>query len=158
MLLSVSIYVLPRLSYCILVWYSASAYLINKLFVVQKKCIRAVCNLQYNESTNNHFKELNLLKLEEIYRIDLLSHYFSTFKLNMNPNLRSVLLSNSDYHNYNTRNRSLLATPLFNRSQTQRCFLYRGVGEWNALPDSLKSLEYKGTFRKKVKEHLVLQY
>ena len=150
--------ILPHFSYCILVWYSASAYLISKLFVVQKKCIRAICSLQYNESTNDHFKELNLLKLEDIYRSALLSHYFSTFKSNMNPNLRSALLSNSDYHNYSTRNRSNIAIPLFNRSQTQRCFLYRGVGEWNALPDSVKSLEYKRTFCKKIKERLMSQY
>ena len=149
---------MPHLNYCILVWYSASAYLINKLFIAQKKCIRAICSLQYNESTNDHFRELNLLKLEEIYRAALLSHFFSTFKLNMNPNLRSTLLSNSDYHNYNTRNSSRIMTPLFKCSQTQKSFLFRGVGEWNALPDSLKSLDCKGTFCKNVKEHLLSQY
>ena len=111
-----------------------------------------------NVEITEHFKELNLLKLEEIYRTALLSHFFSTFKLDMNPNLRSTLLSNSDYHSYNTRNSALITTPLFNRSQTQRSFLFRGVGEWNALPDSLKSLEYKGTFSKNVKEHLLSQY
>ena len=150
--------ILPSLYYGIILWYSAPQYLVHKLFVTQKKCIRAINNLQYNTSTGIYFKNLNLLKLEDIYRINLLNHFHDTIFLEINTNLKSILYPHEIYHDYPTRNRTDLVLPLVNRSKTQRGFYYRGINEWNSLPPYMKQLRSKTKFHKNLVDLTLSQY
>ena len=150
--------ILPRLYYGIILWYSAPQYLVQKLSVIQKKCIRAICNLQYNTSTGSHFKNLKLLKLEDIYRVNLLNHFHDTLSLNINTNLKSILYPHEIIHNYSTRNRTDLIQPLVNRTKTQQGFYCRGIREWNSLPAYLKQTRSKTRFHRSIVDLTLSQY
>ena len=114
--------VLPHLNYGIIVWYSAPSFIIQRIFVSQKKFIRAICGLEYNQTTRPHFKDLNLLKLSEIYKRNLLLHFYDTIFEDMNPNLQNIIESHSAFHNYNTRIKSNLVLPQVNRTKTRLNF------------------------------------
>ena len=45
----------PYLTHGIEAWHSAPQYLINKLFMIKDKAIRAISNINYNDHTNIHF-------------------------------------------------------------------------------------------------------
>ena len=66
----------PYLTYGIEAWHSAPQYLINKLFVIQKKAIRAISNLNYNDHTNIHFKNLKILKLQDVFKENIMVFFF----------------------------------------------------------------------------------
>ena len=83
--------VVPHLNYGIVLWYSAPSYVIQKLFIAQKKCVRAICNLSFNETTEPHFRKLKLLKLCDVYRKNLLVHFHDTVYSNLNSNLKSIM-------------------------------------------------------------------
>ena len=55
-----------QLSYCNLIWGKAPQTYINKLFIAQKRIIRIFKNRPRTYHTNNDFKDLGILKVNEI--------------------------------------------------------------------------------------------
>ena len=131
----------PHLLYGIEIWYGALQINKDRIFKLQKKAIRAVNCLPYNHHTNDFFKSMELLKLEDIYKQKLLVNMFK------NQNLTTL----SDIHGHNTRHRNDILLPRFNRTRTQLSCFYQGILNWNSLPDDIKSLQYVTAFKNSVK-------
>ena len=95
----------PHFTYGILAWGSNT----SRMFQMQKKCVRLISNSKYNAHTNPLFLSLNLLKLEDIYKINILKCYFQYCH-----NLLPFYLQNlnfrqrSDVHQHSTRNKNFL--------------------------------------------------
>ena len=68
----------------------------------------------------NIFESMKLLKIDDLYKVKILSHMFIQFD-------QSSYTSQSEIHSYNTRNRGNITTPFFDRSQSQSTRLYRGL-------------------------------
>ena len=127
--------ILPYLTYCIEAWYAAPRYLSHRVHVLQKKSIRAIYDLDYNDHTNNYFKCNSILKLEDLYNVRACSLVFKC--IHLNENSISNLACHSDFHSYNTRNANKLVAPRYKRTVTQSSYMYRSVIEWNALPEDI---------------------
>ena len=56
----------PYLSYCSEIWRNTYKTIINCVYVLQKKVLRIVCNVDYQYHSNVLFKELRMLKLFDI--------------------------------------------------------------------------------------------
>ena len=149
--------ILPYLTYGIESWYGAPRYMSGKVSVLQKKAIRNVFNLPYNSPTNQYFKSNNILKLSDLYNLSLCSHVFNYIKSPDN-NLNSRLHPNSQIHNHNTRNRTNLVIPRFNRSATQSSFIYSSITEWNKLSSDIKNCESNQVFKSKLKRYYCSLY
>ena len=97
--------IVPHFTYGILAWGSNT----SRMFQMQKKCVRLITNSKYNAHTNPLFLSLNLLKLEDIYKINILKFHFQYCH-----NLLPFYLQNlnfrqqSDVHQHNTRNKNFL--------------------------------------------------
>ena len=70
----------PYLLYCILIWGSASRSNINSLYFKQKKVVRIINHSDYFDSSSPIFKNLNLLKLEDIFNLYCVDFIYSTLK------------------------------------------------------------------------------
>ena len=66
--------ILPHLTYSVILWGNNCRY-ISQLHV-QKKSIRIVANVKYNDHTEPILKSFNLLKLNEIFKINVLKFYY----------------------------------------------------------------------------------
>ena len=66
---------IPHLLYGIEIWYGIHQYNNDRVFKLQKKAIRAINCLSYNSHTNDYFKSMNLLKLEDMYKQRALFFY-----------------------------------------------------------------------------------
>ena len=146
------------LAYGIEIWYSAPAYILNKIFICQKKIIRAICNLGYFDHTNNSFKSLCILKLEDLYKVNLSTVFFDAIILNKNANVLPNLRTRNDFHNYPLRNSSHLILPFFHYSRTQRGFLYRGISIWNSLPSNIKNCKSGKCFKARLAFYYLSTY
>ena len=69
--------ILPHINCCILSW----GYNSNKIFMLQKKAIRAINSAGYNAHTEPLFKLYNLLKVEDIYKFRLLVFIITRFMI-----------------------------------------------------------------------------
>ena len=92
--------ILPHLNYCVTAW----GYQCNRIIKLQKKAIRTVMISPYNAYTEPFFKNLKLLKIQEILTLQTLKIY-NTFRNNKLPYYIQnwPLFQNSNIHNYNTR-------------------------------------------------------
>ena len=81
---------LPYFNYGIILWHGSPNYAINRIFVAQKKSIRAICQLEFNGHTSNSFKELGILKIDDLYRVNLCA---DMFKLDKNPAYYTLFLN-----------------------------------------------------------------
>ena len=61
----------PYLLYCNVVWGGASLTALNKLSVLQKRAIRAITYSSYRAPSSPLFKQLRILKLYDIYKLQI---------------------------------------------------------------------------------------
>ena len=59
----------PYLSYCSEIWGNTYNTNINCVYVLQKKVLRLVCNVDYQYHSNVLFNELRMLKLFDIIEL-----------------------------------------------------------------------------------------
>lgn len=60
-----------HLNYCILVWGTTCSTNINRLFLLQKKIIRSICNEKFDSHTAPLFARLEVIKLPSLYDYQL---------------------------------------------------------------------------------------
>jgi len=81
----------PHLTYCNIVWGGAAKAIINELVVLQKRAIRIITNSNYRSNTTALFKELQILKLEDI-NMHCCRVFMSKFICKELPNASVLLL------------------------------------------------------------------
>ena len=138
----------PHLLYGIEIWHGALQENHDRIFKLQKKAIRAINSLGYNHHTNEFFKNMETLKLQDIFKHRLLVYMFKS----------QDFRAHSDIHSYNTRHRHDLVTPLYNRARSQSSFLYQGIQAWNTIPPEVRNIPYEGAFKNAVKNLLLSEY
>ena len=130
--------IFPHISYGITIWGSTYNIHKRKLIIAQKRAIRCVAGAKYNETTNPLFYQLRLLKLDDLYKMEVAKIIFkyhnnslpspltNLFILKRDINVRSVSSCNDLYPK---RCRTTLAM------QHIAC---TGPKIWNALPSDTK--------------------
>ena len=97
---------------------------------------------------NPDFKSMNLLKLEDLFKLKVLTIMHSHFNF----------ISQSDVCQYNTRNCNSLSIPAYNRAKSQATWFYQGIHLWNILPDPIKTLQSNYAFKKNLRIYLTRSY
>ena len=145
-------FVLPYLNYCILIW-GCSSTQCKKLFTLQKRAVRIISNAGYQDHSAPLFEQFKLLKLNDLYRLNL-GKFMYKYNHNALPScFNSFFTVTSNIHSYDTqstRKKNLYVH--FNRTSLFRIsLLQRGTTYWNCLSDSLKSALTLSEFAKKLK-------
>ena len=150
--------ILPHLNYGIECWYATPNFALNKLEILQKKAIRAIFNLPYNSHTNDIFKENSLLKLHDIYKLNLACHTYNVVNSPENYDNSLHPRTVSSIHSYNTRNRNNISVPRCNLTTSQSSFRFQSAKEWNSIPEQIKSLESHASFKNNLRKFYLDQY
>ena len=117
----------PYLTYCNVVWSSTYVTNVKRLFLIQKRLVRALTNANSTAHTAPLFYRLNLL---DIYKINFLHivKFMYCYHHNLLPSSCHNLFITSRYiHSYNTRNANAyrLATYMSNKYKTVYYFVSR---------------------------------
>ena len=139
---------IPHLLYGIEIWYGIHQYNNERIFKLQKKAIRAINCLPYNSHTNDYFKSMQLLKVEDIYKQRALYFIFNSNSITTHENI----------HEYNTRNSNNIVLPRFHRAKTQSTVFYKGIVLWNDLPQAIREIRFKGAFMNSLKTLFLNDY
>ena len=103
--------ILPYLNYGVLAWGKSLKTQLNKILVAQKRVIRIVFNVHYRAHTNILFHSNKLLKVEDIYVLQLGSIMYDFENGTLPDALVQLFRKNSQIHSYNTRQASALHIP-----------------------------------------------
>ena len=141
-------FILPFLTYNIICWGSTTANHTTPLFLQQKRIIRTMTKSIYLEHTSALFKNLGLLKLNDIYRFELLKFMY---KKRNDP--RFMVL-----HDRNTRHRHLLVPTPRRLTKTEQSVFTSGPNEWNSLPDDIRNSNTFCIFVRSLKSYFLDSY
>ena len=141
-------YIYPYLNYNIMIWGGANASTLSPLITQHKRSVRTLVDADFRAHTDPIFKRLNLLKIEDIYKLNLC---IFVHKARLQEEFQPT-------HNFNTRNLNL-ANPTFHRlNQTQRAVSYAGPTTWNDLPPYIREIETLGRFKFEAKRFFISRY
>jgi len=93
--------ILPHFNYGLLVW----GHDTTRLHILQKRAIRTITNSKYNSHTEPLCKLLNIIKLPDLYKLELYKLYFKIENEHVPYYLTTVL--NPLTHHYNTRREAI---------------------------------------------------
>lgn len=147
-----------HLSYGNIVWGTAYQYRLHKLMILQKKCVRNVCHAPYNHESAPLFKQLNVLRLEDILKLQLGKFMYSYVNGLLPQSLQTLFTTNASVHEHNTRHRSSAHIVATNNSSIARTFVHEGPKMWLSLPLNIRNSMSKNSFNFKIKKHLINQY
>lgn len=135
-------YIQSHLSYAILCWgHSPHA---QKVFAVQRKCIRLLSNIKYDQCCRGAFIELKVLTLPSIYVLNCLIY------VRKNINKYPIV---SDRHDHDTRNKNNIAIDYCRTYHARDGSNYFGLKLFNILPPSIRELGIT-LFKKRIGTYL----
>ena len=150
-----------HITYGLCVWGKAD---LTKLFLAQKRAIRAIAGLDFGESTNESFKELNLLKLKDLYKFQFANLMWDQDHELLPISLNNIFIKISDVHNYETRSsvsQKLSENVKINtKTHGEKLFKFQGPKILNDLKnkDFYASSKTKTVFRAELKKYLISFY
>ena len=151
------------LTYGISVWGDAEARLVCKIKLAQKKVIRVIADADFLAHTDPLFRELKVLKFEDVYLQQYASLMWDQDHNNLPQCFEGYFQHVSSVHEYETRQafyNKLTEIPFSTVTHGKKMFKFKGPKFMNQLKDLKCYTEAKTklSFRRKYKDHLIDKY
>ena len=148
----------PHLIYCNILWGGASQNLISKLLKLQKRAIRTITHSKFCAASSPLFRELNLLKIDDIYNLQVAVFAFK-YKNNLLPMSCYKLLQVVSSAHYTMRRVMFFNVPNYRTRIRERSISVVGPRVWEDLPLHLQNTcNGIKCFKKMCKEWFILNY
>ena len=148
----------PHLTYCNIVWGSTYDSYLHSIYLLQKRFVRTAT---HSKRLDHSAPLFNRLKLFNIFQINTYQICTFIYKIKYIPNsipkhFCNYFQTNSQIHNYNTRQATDLHAPFYHTTQGQFSLKFRGTTLWDkySMGTQLSSLN---TYKKKLKDVLANQ-
>ena len=147
-------YIYPYLIYCIEAWGNASNCHLEQLYLTHKKFARMISFSNYNAHSIDSFKQLNILPLNKlvINRIEIMMYKYANNLLP--PVINDMYTTNSDIHNYSTRQKHLLHVNKSNINIYSKSFANTSARIWNAMQSEIEVNVSISKFKMSLKMYL----
>ena len=134
--------ILPHLNYGILLW-GHQAKQTKQIQVTQKRAVRILTGSKYNSHTEPLFKQINLLQVNDICKLNEIKFYYKLVHKQQPQYFNSFTHeANSDIHGHNTRSRNKLHFPKTKHDFAKINLRYRILQTINELPETVTSKVY----------------
>ena len=131
---------------------------VKKLEVLQKKALRIIANAPYNAHTTPICANLGIMKMQDIYELQLARFIYSLYNNQVPKPLKTFFSLNSDIHQYNTRNRNNPVLRLHKTNVAARSIYTRSYKLWYDMESDIKCSTSLKTFTKKYKRNILHKY
>ena len=145
----------PHLNFGILLWGNN----VNRIHKLQKWAVRAITCSKYNAHTTPLFKDLKLLSIHDIYKLNMLKFYYKYKKKLLPAYFSGMFDDNFLSHQYETRNKTQPST--WKSIASKNCVRYSVPLLMDKIPqnikDKIESVSLQ-TFGKHVKTWFIDKY
>ena len=139
----------PYIIYCIVIWGSACISNLNSLIVLQKKAIRIISHCPMREHTDPLFKNLSILKFEQLYKMYTSIYMYKVFKCSIASFIKNEIECHQVHRSTDLRNSRKFRLPKVNKNlKYKNSVLYSGTVLWNNVPDKSKDRKTVQSFKK----------
>ena len=90
--------VYPYIHQCNVIWANSYSTRLSRIVILQKRAVRAIAKIQYRESTHHVFKELEILKVQEINKLEISVFMFKFHNDQFPKNLSDIFSANYQIH------------------------------------------------------------
>lgn len=149
---------LPYLAYGLEAWFATYKNHSTKIVVMQKRCVRAINKLHYRSHTNEYFKNLSILKLEDLFKFKVAIYMHNSIYNDSDPCLLNALQLQSSRHIYETRNSNIFYLPFCTRQKSKFNIQYTGPLIWNSIPRDLYLDRSLKLFKLKLRDYYLSTY
>ena len=136
-------------------WASCNVSIKQSLETTQKKIIRNLLKKNRYEASSPLFKQLRLLKIDDICKLNALMFVYKTIHGIVNSSVTFTLRYVEAYH---LRGESSLNVPFARTNQSKRFIHVRGAEVWNATPVGIRNSRTILTLKRKIKMHFLDSY
>lgn len=150
--------VLPYLTYAVEIWGHAYKSKLNRLVVLQKRCVRVVCNKGRLEHTNDLFLKLGILKFKEIVKCKSLILMFKAYNSFLPVCLQTFFAIGNTNLCVTTRQSHKFRTRYTRTTMKSQSATIVGAKLWNSLPSKLTQIKNIHNFKKSIKQHFLNEY
>ena len=130
----------PYLNYCNIIWGGTSKTTLNKLIHLQKRAVRLITKSKYRAPTSDLFKQLQILKLEDIHRYQQIVFIYKLQNKLLPLSCMHHIKVQINAHQYNLRGGSNLSKFTFASKIREKYIGVNGPSSWNGLSDELKKI------------------
>lgn len=131
------------LRYGIVFWGASSD--VNRLFVIQKRCLRSMLGLKYGQSCRGKFKSVNMFTIHALYIYECLVFIFKH---------KQIFVPALPTTKYSIRNFNY-TLPIHRLSQTENSTYYKCMLFFNKLPNSIKIEKHFNKYKSLIKQLLL---
>ena len=132
----------PYLTYGLPLWGSTFNVHKKKIITVQKKIIRIISNAKYNDHTEPLFKKACILKLDDLYNVEILKIIYKHAHNQLPEPIAKMFILNSEVHERNTRQHADFHIKKCRTTLATQHIASKGPLIWNALPVNIKHTQF----------------
>ena len=148
--------VLPYLNYCLEIWGNTYKSNLQPLIILQKRAIRIVNNVGFQEHTNSLFLLLNTLKLIDMVNFKTAQIIFKARNNLLPGNIQNMFFEREG--GYNLRGEHKLKQLLIKTTRRSQCIAICGVKLWNGLDREIQESNNIFKFKKMYKNQIINSY
>ena len=145
-----------HINYCSNILSMCTKTTLDPIIKMQKKAIRLVSKVKYNESTTPLFKEHNILPIMQQIEYSSLMIMHDYLNETLSPSFYPTWIRNNHLNgNYNLRNGNDIHIRPHRYEYLKKHPIFNFGILWNNLNDELKSIEDRNLFAKSIKSKLI---
>ena len=124
---------------------------ISRIFKLQKKVLRIINHASYREPSNPLFYNCNVLKVHDLYSLQLgsLMHQLNINKLP--KSIHSLFMKNEEVHHYFTRQTKEFHYSYARTTFSKTTVKHEGPRLWKSIDMSLKNIARTSIFKRNIK-------
>ena len=148
-----------KVQYGIISWGTASKTSLNAIQIRLNQILRAISFNNVRTPVTSLYKNLNFLKLDDIYKLELAKFMYKVYNKNLPKIIENKFTKLASTHEYNTRQsaKSGYFRPRVNKSIASNLLSFRGPKLFNEIDYELKSMQWV-SFKKNYKKQLLNRY
>jgi hypothetical protein len=147
--------VYPYLTYCNIVWSSNYKTNLKRIYLLQKRIVRALTNSDFRAHTAPLFTQLKILDIYKINAFHVAKFMFSYHHRLLPPSFHNLFITSHQVHSYNTRSSNSYRSHLCKTNTKQFTILFQGPKIWNSLPNDILKTETLSYFRSRMLNFLL---
>ena len=149
--------VASRIKYGLIIYGSADKGVMQPIQTLQNKLVKVLLNRNYRFPTNTLHNDMEILKVNDIYNIEVLSFVHNFLNQNLPHVFNNYFKTLRECHSLNTRNsKHTIRDPMFKTKIGRGSVKQKCVQFWNRTDSSLKDISDIKSFRKAVKDSILL--
>ena len=139
--------VLPHIDYCDIVYMTTTEYNLHRLQLIQNVVCRIILRADNRTSVTEMHKELSLLTIKERQSLHMSMECFR--QVNTQSSLNHMFTRVNSRVTRGSTNVNMTVPNLMTNSG-RKSFSFRGPNHWNSLPNEVKAINTKQTFKSSV--------